>query len=197
MGIRLYTPEELEEIGAEVSISKVDSLVPPESPILSLSPEERESRWNEDPIRVLIELAQISFSDIRECFDSSGRLLDIRSLPNSIAPAISGIDIKRRVIRSAERDEEVIEEYTTKIRLWDKTKTLSMLGKYFGLLKDRVEHTGENGGPINIQTTTIDVERLSPEGREILLREIKAIGVGSTEGVRMEDAEISTNEKSK
>lgn len=61
---------------------------------------------------------------------------------------------------------------------------------------ERVETTGADGGPVEVsQTVTIDVEKLSPMGREVLLAEFKrikeseqkSIGEGSTED-RKEDS---------
>lgn len=41
---------------------------------------------------------------------------------------------------------------------------------------ERVETTGADGGPVEVsQTVTIDVEKLSPQGREVLLAEFKRI----------------------
>lgn len=38
-----------------------------------------------------------------------------------------------------------------------------------------IEQTGPDGGPIQVVQATIDVERMTPEARELLLREIKTI----------------------
>lgn len=106
--------------------------------------------------RALQELIHISFSDARELFDPSGRLHDIHSIPDHIAPAISSIEVVKR--RSATENSD-IETYIHKIRLWDKPKALGMLGKHLGILRDVIEHTGPGGGPIQVQHT-IDVASL-------------------------------------
>lgn len=83
-------------------------------------------------------------------------------------PAISSVEVVKRY-----SDEET-SEYVTKIRLWDKTRALQMLGKHLGILRDIVEHTGKDGGPIKVQeTVTIDPDSLSPEAREILWKEVQ------------------------
>lgn len=123
--------------------------------------------------RVIEELVRISFSDVRELFDEKGNLLPIPDLPDSIAPAISSVEVVKRY-----SDEET-SEYVTKIRLWDKTKALQMLGKHLGILRDIVEHTGKDGGPIKLEeTVTIDPDSLSPEAREVLWKEVQKARAG-------------------
>lgn len=54
---------------------------------------------------------------------------------------------------------------------------------------ERVETTGADGGPVEVsQTVTIDVEKLSPHGREVLLAEFKRI----KESERTEQSERET-----
>ena len=38
-----------------------------------------------------------------------------------------------------------------------------------------IELYGQNGGPVEIQTTAIDIESMSPEGRAVLLRELRSL----------------------
>lgn len=132
--------------------------------------------------RVIEELVRISFSDVRELFDSNGQLRPIADLPDSIAPAISSVEVVKRY-----SDKET-SEYVTKIRLWDKTRALQMLGKHLGILRDIVEHTGKDGGPIKVQeTVTIDPDSLSPEAREILWKEVqKARAMGNGKALESE-----------
>lgn len=59
--------------------------------------------------------------------------------------------------------------------------------QYVGELKDSVELTGKDGGPV--QVVTVDVESLSPQVRELLLNEIKLIGTGSTKEADKEEGE--------
>ncbi len=42
----------------------------------------------------------------------------------------------------------------TEIRLPDRSKALEALGKHIGMFKERVEHTGKDGAPIQTETTT-------------------------------------------
>jgi hypothetical protein len=57
-----------------------------------------------------------------------------------------------------------------------------------GLLSETIE---VNTGPArNIEMeTTVDVDKMSPEARKMLLEEIKLAGKGSSEGVKREERE--------
>ena len=51
-----------------------------------------------------------------------------------------------------------------------------------------IEQTGKDGGPIEVvQHSTLDVDKMSPEARKMLLEEIKLAGNGSSEGVKREE----------
>ncbi|MEE8233702.1 MAG: hypothetical protein V3R41_03385, partial [Gammaproteobacteria bacterium] len=43
--------------------------------------------------------------------------------------------------------------YTKKVKSWDKRLALVDYGKYFGMFKDTVAHTGPGGGPIQNKIT--------------------------------------------
>jgi phage terminase small subunit len=100
--------------------------------------------------RVLEEMARLGFSDVREWFDETGRLRPLHELGDNAAKAIASIEIVREKTtrKEGETEEVTVEERVVKVRAWDKVRALEMLGKYYGLLKDRVEHTGANGAPI-------------------------------------------------
>ena len=40
-------------------------------------------------------------------------------------------------------DETTVEEAMVELKLWDKIAALRMLGRHFGMFKDRLEHSGE------------------------------------------------------
>lgn len=92
--------------------------------------------------KVLEELARVAFVDIREYYDDEGNLLPIKELSKDAAAALSGAKSKRAG--------EVFE--TVEIKMNDKLRGLEMLGKHLKLFSDRVEHTGADGGPIEVET---------------------------------------------
>ncbi len=134
--------------------------------------------------RVLAELCRIGFSDVRELFDEDGNLLNIKELPDSIAASVSSVEITRKPGRprldAAGNRIDDTEEFVSKVRLWDKTKALSMLGKHFGILKDVIEHTGPGGGPIQVESNSLQVESLPLAVKQLL------VVVGSGKGISKE-----------
>lgn len=92
--------------------------------------------------RVLEELSRIAFADLRGLFDDDGKLKPIHELPEDLARALAGVEVTReRTIRKGE--DETTSEYVSKVRSWDKPKTLELVMKHLGMLKEKVEHSGE------------------------------------------------------
>ena len=96
--------------------------------------------------RVLREIARIAFFDIRNIFDSRGKLLPIHSWPDDVAAAVSGVEV---VAKKGDGRDPI-----HKIRLCSKDKQLELAGKYLKLFTDKLEHTGVNGGPIEFKNLT-------------------------------------------
>lgn len=90
-------------------------------------------------VRTLEEMRRLAFSDIRGLFDAAGNLRPIHTLTAEQAACISSIEV---IIKNAAAGDGVTDT-VHKVRIWDKTKALDMLGKHFGLLIDKLEHVGE------------------------------------------------------
>lgn len=97
--------------------------------------------------RVLAEIAKVAFSDLRRVFTPGGNLLPLQDIDDETAACLSSIEI---VTRKVPGGEEAEVEHVAKIKLWDKMNALEKLGKHLGLFADKVEHTGKDGGPIEI-----------------------------------------------
>lgn len=150
--------------------------------------------------RVLAELVRIGFSDVRELFGADGQLLDVKSLPDSIASAVSSVEVVRRPGRpNGKGDGDDTDEYIHKIRLWDKTKALAMLGKHFGILKDvlELEHSGQVGVKVEHGVSIPFIEELTADGKrefvELLERERARRGVGG-QTPQLADGEVNGSE---
>lgn len=107
---------------------------------------------------VLQELAKIGFSDIRKVMrwgettirtetDKDGEdvevpyhgiaLIDSSEIDDNTAAAIAEVSEGREGL---------------KIKMHDKKGALVDIGRHLGMFKDRVEHTGKDGGPVEIAT---------------------------------------------
>jgi phage terminase small subunit len=90
-----------------------------------------------DVLRRLIELADV---DISKAFDENGQLLPLHQMPVSLRRAIAAVETQQ-----VGRDNSVT---VKKIRFWDKTKALELIGRHLKMFTDKVEATGPNGEPL-------------------------------------------------
>jgi len=91
--------------------------------------------------RVLEELRRLAFSDVRDLFDEQGNLLPLHKLTKEQSACISSVEV---IIKNAQAGDGKTDT-VHKIKTWDKTRTLEMLAKHFGLLVERIEHSGDIG----------------------------------------------------
>ena len=92
--------------------------------------------------RVVEEMRRVALADIRDLFNEAGQLRKPSEWSAEAAAAVASFDIVTKANGSGDV------EYVARIRTWDKTKTLEMLGKHLGLLKETVEVTGKDGAPL-------------------------------------------------
>ena len=72
--------------------------------------------------RVLSEFARIGFSDVRNVFDETGRLLPPGQLTDETAASIASVEVVRETTRK--HGEASITEQVTKVKAWDKVRAL-------------------------------------------------------------------------
>lgn len=94
--------------------------------------------------RVLEEMRRLAFSDVRDLFDEQGNLRPIHTLTQEQSAAIAGLEV---IIKNAEAGDGKTDK-VHKIKVWDKPRTLEMLGKHFKLLTDQISITTDDA---NIQ----------------------------------------------
>lgn len=88
--------------------------------------------------KTMREIGRLAFSDIRAFFDDKGNLRPVHTLSDEAAAALSGLETVQRNLTSGDDSVDTIH----KIKIWDKPKNLEMLAKHFGLLEDKLEHSG-------------------------------------------------------
>lgn len=84
--------------------------------------------------RVIDELAMIAFFDPRGLFDDAGNARPTHELPPELARTLS-VETSKAM--------GVTVNYGTRIKPWDKPRALELLARHLGILKDKVEHSGE------------------------------------------------------
>jgi phage terminase small subunit len=122
---------------------------------------------------VLGELAKLSFSNMLDYMkigpDGDPRL-DFSRLTRDQAAAIHELVVETRTEARDDGPPAVIVK--TKFKLADKRAPLTELGKHLGLFRERVEHTGPDGGPIETGEVYSDIEAARLIGR--LLNKVAA-----------------------
>ena len=88
--------------------------------------------------RVLEEMRRLAFSDVRRVFDANGDLRPIHELSDDEAATIASIEVVKKNLAAGDNHTDTVH----KIKVWDKPKSLEMLGKHFNLLTEQVRHTG-------------------------------------------------------
>jgi phage terminase small subunit len=71
-------------------------------------------------------------------FDEQGNLRPIHSLPDDAAAMVGGIEV---IKKNAAAGDGVIDT-VHKVKVVDPVKALEMLAKHFGILTEKVEHSG-------------------------------------------------------
>lgn len=85
---------------------------------------------------ILRELLRLALTDIGKAYDVNGELLPLHQMPEETRRAIAGIE------RSSHTDQEGNTRETVKVKFWDKTRGLELLGKHLKLFTEKVEHSG-------------------------------------------------------
>lgn len=89
---------------------------------------------------ILGELLLMARSDLAEAFDDAGNLKPINEIPEATRRAIASIEVDEITERGEGGKREVV-GYTRKVKFWDKTRSLELLGKHLKLFVEKIEHS--------------------------------------------------------
>lgn len=117
--------------------------------------------------RTIAELGRIAFADIRGLFNKNGSLKPVSLWPNDLARAVAALETDELYDGSGKRRMRI--GVTRKVKLADKLRALEMLGRSFGLFKDKVE----------VRTS---VEQMSDEELSALVAEVRELRAALEEG---------------
>jgi phage terminase small subunit len=134
--------------------------------------DERAKRTNVTADRVILEAARIGFSDLRKLFAVDGSLLPVDQWPDDVAAAVASVEVDELFEGRGEERTQI--GFTRKVKMWDKVKSLDLLGRHLKLWVERHEHTGPNGGPIATRNDGIDLKNLTDAELEQLETIVKA-----------------------
>lgn len=131
----------------------------------------RAERTQIDADWMLKRLAQDATADVADLYDENGNLRQVSDWPMVWRTGlVAGIETVQERIGT---DPDGKPEFATvrKVRLADRTKLLELVGKHVdvGAFRERHEHTGPNGGPMQVES--VDLSGLSKDD----LRTMKAL----------------------
>ena len=121
---------------AEVKASQLLSLVKVKQ-FTQVLMDKRSSKIELESDDVLSELMKIGFSDIRSIFDDDGRIKDPKDWSEDIARCVASIEVMEE-FQGFGKDKEFI-GYTKKVKFWDKTKCLELMGKHKSMFTEKLE----------------------------------------------------------
>ena len=86
---------------------------------------------------------------------------------DQISPAVTAtikkIKTKTTIVHADE--DRVIERVDMELELYDKGAAIDKAMRHLGLLRDRVEHTGPDGGPIEVREVIIELPKATKNGK--------------------------------
>ena len=100
---------------------------------------------NVDVQRLLREVERLALVDVGKAFDDNQRLLPMSEMPESVRRCIASIDVET-LWEGRGRDREAVGTLT-KVRFWDKTASINLLGKYLRMWAEAA--TGKANDPVH------------------------------------------------
>lgn len=106
---------------------------------------------------IVDELKKVAMIDIRKVFKPDGSMLPVDQWPEEIAKAVSSVEVFEEFEGKGEERHQI--GWTKRVKFWDKTKALDMLGRSHGMFIDRKEVSGNMTlGDLIMQSMVFDSE---------------------------------------
>jgi phage terminase small subunit len=103
--------------------------------------------------RTLDMVGRLAFFDPADLFESDGSMKQIRDISPDARSVIAGMEVSD--IWAGEGEQKSIIGNLKKIKLTDRSSALDKLMRYHALYRDRVEHTGKDGGAMEFIVKSI------------------------------------------
>lgn len=111
-----------------------------------------------DAAWVLKRLAEEYDADLADLYNDAGGLKSVKEWPKVWRRGlVSGIDTKQEYVNG----EQVPAGVVHKLKLSERIRRLELIGKHItvGAFAEKHEHTGADGGPIQVQSTDLETAR--------------------------------------
>jgi phage terminase small subunit len=107
--------------------------------------------------KIFTEAAKRAFGNINDCLciDEEGNAsIDLRNAPPETRAIIT--EITQETVQRGRKGKKH-DVYRTKIKQADPLKALQLLARLTGMITDKVEHSGPNGGPIKTENVNLNI----------------------------------------
>lgn len=111
---------------------------------------ERVERVEVDADYVVNRLIEIDQMDVLDIMDDAMSLRPVSEWPKVWRQYLNGFDLADMF--EGHGEDRVMVGILKKIKWPDKVKNLELLGRHFGVFKDKLELTGPDGGPVKLST---------------------------------------------
>lgn len=116
---------------------------------LSEIKKKRAEKYEVTVAKTIQEIGRIAFQDARKFYNEDGSLIPIHLLDDDAAAVIAGMDVEE--LYDYSRGERTQIGIVKKIKRYDKTKALEMLGRHFGVFeKDNEQLKNEVAITLNL-----------------------------------------------
>lgn len=88
--------------------------------------------------RTKLEMATLAYSNLGDFQNPDGTWKGLHELTREQAACVKSVKIVKRNVEAGDGHTDTVYE----LQLWDKPKALEMLAKHFGLLIEKMEHSG-------------------------------------------------------
>lgn len=116
--------------------------------------EQRKAEKELNAKNILREVNRLATFDARQLYDEKGRPRELHELDDDTAACIQGVEIVE-TYEGFGQDRQFV-GYTKKYKVADKNSALQKAMMHLGLISNRVELTGANGGPVKVVNMTDD-----------------------------------------
>lgn len=116
---------------------------------IAAAQQERAQRTHITADRVLRELARVAFSDLRRLYRDDGSMLLPHEWDDDTAAAMAGVEtVEQHTVEIEGGEIKRAPTFTKKVKVFDKGAALTLAMRHMGMLKDKTELTGVNGGAL-------------------------------------------------